>query len=108
MKARAIQTVQVIERGQLKSCTARAGCWLRICRGSTQLDLLGGKVLARGLHQIKIAHVGHAASREALSGACRRADGIIGHRLGRAGNLGFDVPCLARSPGPRPSGGAVR
>ncbi len=35
---------------------------------------------------------------EALSRACRRADGIVGHGLGWAGNFSFDVRLLGAQP----------
>ncbi len=69
-----------------------------LCR-SAQPDLFGSKVLALGgLHQIKIADVNVLLLREALGGACRRADGIVRHGLGRAGNFGFDVRLLCAQP----------
>src|SRR5438067_3012545 len=62
---------------------------------SSQLDLFGRQVLALGcLDQIQIADVYALLLGEALRGPCRRADGIVRHRLGRAGYFRLDVRLL--------------
>src|SRR6266513_1931225 len=64
-------------------------------RGPPELDLFGGKVFALGgLNQIEIVDVDVLLLGEALCRACRRADGIVGHRLGRTGDFDFDVRLL--------------
>src|ERR1700736_5381317 len=77
-------------------------------RSPPELDLFGGKVFALGsLNQIEIADVDVLLLGEALCRACRRADGIVGHRLGRPGHFDLDV----RLPGEQsadPSGQAAR
>src|SRR5260370_1857870 len=68
-------------------------------RSSAESDLFGREVLALGgLDQIEITDVDALLLGEALGGACRRADGIIGHGLGRTGYFGLDVRLLGAKP----------
>ncbi len=70
-----------------------------LLRRSAKLDLLGGEVLALGrLNQEEIADVDALLLGEALRRASRRADGIVGHGLGRTGDLRLDVSLLGDKP----------
>ncbi len=70
-----------------------------LLRGSAEPDLFGRDVLALGrLNQIKITDVDALLLGEALGGACRRADGIVGHGLRRTGYFGLDVRLLGAKP----------
>src|SRR5260370_7172381 len=58
------------------------------------------------MHQIKIADVDALLLGEALGGACRRADGIVGHGLRWTGYFGLDVRLLgakSADPGGQPA-----
>ena len=73
-----------------------------LCRAAS-LDLFGRKVLAFGrLHEIHGVDVNTLLLGEAQRRACRRADGIISHRLWRAGNLKLYIRLLNRE-APDPS-----
>ena len=61
-------------------------------RGPAELGLLGGEVLAlRGLDQKELVDVDTLLLGETQCGACRRADGIVGHGLRGAGDFRLDV-----------------
>ena len=76
--------------------------------GAADLDLLGSEVLAlRGLDQVERVDVDVLLFGEAQCRPCRRADRIVGHRFGRAGDFEFDVGLLHRQPA-HPSGQAAR
>ena len=67
--------------------------------GPPQFHLFGGQVLTLGrLDQIKITDVNALLLGEALCRACRRADGIVSHRLGWPGHFRFDVRLFGAQP----------
>src|SRR6266850_5387500 len=78
--------------------------------GAAEFDLLGGEVLALGsLDQVEAADVDTLLFGEAQRGTRRRADGVVGDRLGRASDFGLDVGLLgeqATNPGRKPAGSA--
>src|SRR6266571_845915 len=68
-------------------------------RGPAELGLLGGEVLAlRGLDQKELVDVDTLLLGETQCGACRRADGIIGHGLRGAGDFRLTSGCFTGSP----------
>ncbi len=73
-----------------------------LLRSSAQLDLFCGQVFALGgLDQIKVVDVDALLFSEALCRACRRADGVVSHGLGRTAYFDFNVSLLgAQSPDP--------
>src|SRR5713101_1395398 len=63
-----------------------------LLRGPAELGLLGGEVLAlRSLDQKELVDVDTLLLGETQRGACRRADGIVGHGLGGTGDLRLNV-----------------
>src|SRR5216683_4437039 len=73
--------------GEIVYCTREHG-GENLLRRSPQFDLLGGEVLALGrLNQEEIADVDALLLGKALRRASRRADGIVGHGLGRTGDF---------------------
>ena len=79
-----------------------------LLRGPAELDLLASEVLALGsLNQVESVDVDTLLLSEALRGACRRADGIVGHRFGRTGYFDLDVS-LFREQAANPGGQAAR
>src|SRR5207245_10975153 len=61
-------------------------------RGPAELGLSGGEVLAlRGLDQKEFVDVDTLLLGETQRGACRRADGIVGHGLRGTGDCRLDV-----------------
>ena len=66
---------------------------------AADLDLFDGQMLALGsFDQVDGAHRHALLFGEAERGACRRADRIIGHRFGRAGDFQLDIRLLRRQP----------
>src|SRR6266481_36496 len=79
-------------------------------RGLAQFSLLRSEVLTLGsLHQVKSIDVDALLLSEALRCACRRADRVVGHGLGRADYFDLDVSLFRKqplNPGGQPAGGA--